>query len=166
MDETFPPSAGVEVLLVSAATADVSALVSELDQELSTHYSPEQRHGISLSAIFQPHIRFFVAYTNGRAAGCGGVALFPNFAEVKRMYVRKESRGHGVADTILARLKRETLDADLTVLRLEAGMHSAAALRFYRRSGFQPCQAFEPYASMAPQAIATSVFLEKQLRAL
>ena len=40
-----------------------------------------------------------------------------------------------------------------------------AALRFYRRAGFQPCAAFGPYAAMAPQAFATSVFLGKQLGA-
>jgi ribosomal protein S18 acetylase RimI-like enzyme len=79
------------------------------------------------------------------------------------MYVRKHARGHGVADAILARLMVETVHAGLSVLRLEAGAHSTAALRFYRRCGFGPSEIFEPYSSMAPQAIITSVFMEKQL---
>jgi putative acetyltransferase len=148
-----------------AATAEVRALVGELDQELSENYSPEQRHGLALDALFQPHVRFFVARVSGLAVGCGGVALLAGFAEIKRMYVRVRSRGQGVADAIIARLAAEALDAGLAVLRLETGTHQIAAIRFYRRCGFQPCPVFEPYRSMPPQAIATSVFLEKRLSA-
>jgi putative acetyltransferase len=148
-----------------AATADVRVLIDELDQELSQNYTPEQRHGLALDAIFQPHIRFFVAWMRGSAVGCGGVALFPDFAEIKRMYVRIGSRGQSIADAIIARLAMETLDAGLTVLRLETGIHQPAAIRFYRRHGFQPCTAFEPYASMPVHAVTASIFLEKQLSA-
>ena len=116
-----------------------------------------------MDAIFQPHIRFFLARVNGEPIGCGGVALFTDFGEVKRMYVRQSARGQGIADAIIEKLIAETLAAGLTTLRLETGVHSAAAIRFYRRSGFEPCDVYEPYASMPPQAIVTSVFLEKRL---
>jgi hypothetical protein len=36
-------------------------------------------------------------------------------------------------------------------------------LRFYERSGFERCAAFEPYAAMPPEAIASSIFMEKAL---
>ena len=93
------------------------------------------------------------------------MALFPDFAEVKRMYVRNVTRGRGVAQALLARIERETRGVGLTLLRLETGVRQAAALRFYRRAGFQICEPFGAYATMAPQAVATSVFLRKQLEA-
>ena len=62
---------------------------------LSVTYS-----SVALDAIFQPHVRFFVARLDGEAVGCGGVALFEGFAEVKRMYVREAARGRGVARVI------------------------------------------------------------------
>ena len=99
----------------------------------------------------------------GAAIGCGGVALFSNFAEVKRMYVRPEARRRGAADAIMSRLISEATAANLIVMRLETGTRSFAALRFYQRYGFQSCNIFEPYASMAPAEIAESVFLEKQI---
>ncbi len=163
MDETVSARPLIEIVPVPVVTAEVSALIGELDRELSENYSPEQRHGLQLDAIFQPHVRFFVARISGSAVGCGGVALFADFAEIKRMYVRNGSRGQGVADAIVAQLAAEALAAGLTLLRLETGMHSIAAIRFYRRCGFQPCGVFEPYASMPPSAITTSVFLEKRL---
>lgn len=142
-------------------TDDVRTLIEELDRELAAEYSPQQRHG--LEAIFQPHIRFFLARSNGLAAGCGGVAFRGDFAEVKRMYVRDGARGRGLANALLARIKRETLDAGITTLRLETGTRQFAALRFYERNGFRPCAAFGSYRLMAPHAIAASVFLEKRL---
>jgi len=155
--------ATIVVERVPVATTEVRALVGALDRELAAHYAAEQRHGLSVEGIFQPHVRFFVAWLNGSAAGCGGVALFSDCAELKRMFVRRELRGQGVADAIIARLAEEASDAGLTLLRLETGMHQAAAIRFYKRNGFRPCGIFGPYAWMPPQAVVTSIFLEKQL---
>lgn len=155
----------ITVELVPEATDDVRALIGELDRVLSAEYTPEQRHGLALDAIFKPDIRFYLARSNDVAVGCGGVAFFADFAEVKRMYVRDIARGHGVAQALLARIERATRDAGYLVLKLETGMRQTAALRFYERAGFQPGPAFGAYATMAPQAIATSVFLQKQLRA-
>ena len=91
------------------------------------------------------------------------MALFNDFAEVKRMYVREMVRGRGVAQALLTRIETEARVAGFVVLRLETGARQAAALRFYARAGFQPCAAFGDYAPMRPEAIATSVFMEKRL---
>jgi putative acetyltransferase len=154
---------GITVELVRSATDEVRSLVAELEDVLSAEYPPEQRHGLALEAIFRPSVRFFVARLNGAAAGCGGVELFAEFAEVKRMYVRKAVRGCGLAQALLAQIEQETRSAGLALLRLETGARQIAALRFYQRAGFRICPAFGAYATMAPPAIATSVFLEKQL---
>jgi putative acetyltransferase len=152
---------GDEVQIEPALTAtdEVRSLVGELEAVLSAEYSSEQRHGLKLDAIFHPHVRFFLARLRGAAVGCGGVFLFPDFAEVKRMYVRHTARGQGVADAILARIEAEVCRAGLTVLRLETGD------RLYVRMGFRECPAFGAYARMAPQAIASSVFFEKRIGA-
>ena len=155
--------AEVDIELVATATRDVRELIGELDQVLAAEYLPEQRHGLALETLFQPHIRFFVARLNGAAIGCGGVALFDDFAEVKRMYVRETGRGRGVAQALLTRIETEARVAGLVVLRLETGERQAAALRFYARAGFRPCAAFGDYATMPLEAIATSIFMEKRL---
>jgi putative acetyltransferase len=155
----------VEIERVTTPTEDVRALVGELEAELAAHYPSHQRHGLALDALFQPHIRFFVAKVTGRAVGCGGIALYNDFAEIKRMYVRPESRGTVVAEAIIARLTKEALSAGLTLLRLETGTLQAAAIKFYRRCGFAVCAAFEPYSSMPPDKIASSVFMQMPIRA-
>lgn len=158
-----PVGARFDIEPVSCATDEVCALVAELDAELSGLYNPEQRHGLALDSLFQPHIRFFIARMNGMAIGCGGIALFSEYAEIKRMYVRNEARGRGFADVILEKLISVATDSGLLTLRLETGAHSTAAIRFYRRNGFKPCEMFEPYSSMPPDATSASVFMQKDL---
>ena len=155
----------VVILPAPEPTDDVRTLIGELNAELGALYTPEQRHGLALDAIFQPHVRFFLAWRNGQAIGCGGIAFFDGFSELKRMYVRPEARGQGVADALIARLAAESLAAGYDLLRLETGSHSLAAIRFYDRLGFRYCDPFAPYASMPPAAIITSVFMEKRLSA-
>jgi putative acetyltransferase len=156
-------SNAVTIEAAQRATEEVRSLIGELDSVLSAEYTPEQQHGLALDAIFQPHVRFFLARLDGAAVGCGGVALFSDFAEVKRMYVRDPARGQGVADAMLARIEQEVRDAGLSLLRLETGDRQLAAMRFYARAGFRRCPAFGAYALMAPQSIATSVFFEKRI---
>jgi putative acetyltransferase len=155
----------IRIEAAGVATDEVRGLIVELDRVLSAEYLPEQRHGLDLDAIFQPHIRFFVARLNGEAVGCGGVALFADFAEVKRMYVRDGARGKGVAQALLTRIEKETLAAGLAVLRLETGDRQEDAIRLYMRSVFRRSPAFGAYALMTAEAIGTSLFFEKLLTA-
>jgi putative acetyltransferase len=155
----------LDIVAARAPTPAVRLLVSELEAELSANYPSEQRHGLSLDAIFQDHIRFFVASSAGAPAGCAGVALTDGVAELKRMYVRPAFRGRGVAPALLATIEAVARAAGHRVLLLETGTLQHAALQFYRREGFSECGAFGEYERMQPHAIAGSVFMRKDLRA-
>jgi len=161
-----PMTLAIEKLAIEKAeqpTDEVRALITLLEEELSPHYEAHQRHGLQIEAIFQPGIQFFLARRAGEALGCGGVALYPGFAEVKRMFVSREARGQGIADAIMDRLADVARQADRPLLRLETGDCQQAAIRFYRRYGFDFCGPFKPYSAMPPENIATSIFMEKRL---
>ena len=144
-------------------TEEIRVLIQQLESELSAHYEAHQRHGLKLEAIFQPGIRFFLARRAGEALGCGGVAFYPGFAEVKRMFVRPQARGQGIADALTDRLADVARQSGRPLLRLETGDCQRAAIRFYQRYGFRFRGPFEPYSTMPPENIATSIFMEKQL---
>lgn len=155
--------AAISIERATAPTDDVKILVAELDRELGAEYPPEQRHGLTVDAIFQPHVRFFVARLDGVAVACGGIALGDGFAELKRMYARPDARGSGVAAALLARLEDEARAGGVAVVRLETGDRQRTAIRFYARCGYRPCDAFGAYATMPPAKIASSLFFEKPL---
>jgi putative acetyltransferase len=150
---------------VSEPTPDVRDLIGELDGVLHAAYEPHQRHGLSLAQLFEPHMRFFLARLDGSAVACGGVALFDDYAEVKRMYTRPMARGRGLAKAVLRRLEDEARAAGKTMLRLETGRFQPEAVGLYRGAGFNSCGPFGHYARMSARDIEQSLFFEKPLRA-
>jgi len=144
-------------------TPEVRGLIDELNAILGANYEPHQRHGLSIGQLFEPHVRFFVARLDGSAAGCGGVAVFEGYAEVKRMYTRPQARGRGLARALLRKLEDEARASGKAVLHLETGPYQHEAIGLYRSAGFQSCGPFGAYATMPARNIELSLFFEKVL---
>src|SRR5688572_15146583 len=149
---------------VTTPTDDARVLIGELDAVLHADSPPENRHGYSVERVFQADVLFFIARMNSEPVGCGAIALTDGYAEVKRMYVRPHARGKNVAQAVLDRLEIEARWRGTKRLVLETGDNRDAAIRFYERNGFIRCSAFGPYLTMRPNAIAHSVFFEKQIQ--
>ena len=148
---------------IEHATDDARQLIGELEAEMAATYSDQQRHGLSVERIFQPHVMFFIAYLEGEAVGCGGIAFDDGFAELKRMYVRPALRGRGIVQALLDRLSAEARARGYRRLTLETGDAQHAAMRAYERAGFTRCDAFGSYRGLSPEAVERSVFFEKQI---
>jgi len=153
----------ISIERATAPSAEIVALLTALDRDLSGPYSADQHHALSVEKLFQPDVRFFVAKRGPDVVACGGVGLYDGYAELKRMYTRPEARGSGVASALLARLEDEARQAGHHLLTIETGIYQHAAMRFYVKAGFTRCAAFGPYAAMPPNSIATSAFYEKKL---
>jgi GNAT superfamily N-acetyltransferase len=95
----------------------------------------------------------------GTPLGCGGIRLIDDgIAEIKRMYVRRESRGTGVSTAILHALEEQALALGSPAVVLETGVEQRAAVRFYEREGFNRIANFGPYVG-APLSICYSKVL-------
>ena len=91
--------------------------------------------------------------------GCGAVMHDPRgWGEIKRMYVRPELRGRGVAGRILAALEEAARARDIALLQLETGVRSLDALAFYRSAGFSERG---PFGDYTPDP--NCVFMEKMI---
>ncbi|TCK63543.1 GNAT family N-acetyltransferase [Curtobacterium sp. PhB136] len=102
---------------------------------------------------------FFVARdADGTPLGCGGLRVVEDgVTEIKRMYVRRESRGAGVATGILRRLEEAALDLGSPALVLETGTEQKRAIRFYEREGFTRIANFGPYVGAPLSACYSKV---------
>jgi putative acetyltransferase len=148
---------------VVEATPEVHDLIGELNDVLGAAYEADQRHGLAIAQLFDPNLRFFLVRLDGHAVGCGGVALFDDYAEVKRMYTRPAARGRELAKALLRRIEDEARAAGKTALRLETGVHQKEAISLYESTGFRPRGPFGPFAIMPARRIELSLFFEKAL---
>jgi putative acetyltransferase len=127
-------------------TPEAIQLIDELEAYLTPMYPQESRHGYSVEKLIKQGVAFFVTRHEGVPVGCGGVQLFGmEYAEVKRMYVRPQFRGLGLAKLMLNHLAAYTGQQGVTVLRLETGIHQHEAVGLYERYGFQRRPPFGEY---------------------
>jgi len=140
---------------------EVIALIAELDAYQDTLYPPESRHYLDLAALRQSNVFFAVARDGaGHAIGCGAVVLYPEFGEIKRMYVHPRGRGQGVAKTLLALLESQAIGAGCKLLTLETGPYQPEALALYASAGYERRGTFGDYANDS-----LSVFMQKRIAA-
>ena len=88
--------------------------------------------------------------------------LEPGVAEIKRMYVRPNARGQGIAARLLERLLTEARSLDCDVVRLDSARFIKAAHRLYARSGLREIDPYE--GSEIPVEFQPNwVFMERRL---
>lgn len=128
------------------ASPDAAALIAELDAHLEPLYPSASRHGFSVQQLIAAAVDFFVIRFDGSPAGCSGIKLFgTDYGEVKRMYVRPQFRGFGLARLLLDHLADHARSHQVGILRLETGIHQHTAIRLYERWGFQRIPPFGEY---------------------
>jgi putative acetyltransferase len=140
---------------------EVIALIAELDAYQDTLYPPESRYSLDLESLTQPNVLFAVARDSmGQAIGCGAIVLYPEFGELKRMYVSPRGRGQGVAKKLLALLESQAIGSGCKLLKLETGPYSHDALALYGSVGYERRGVFGDYTNDP-----LSVFMQKYIAA-
>jgi GNAT superfamily N-acetyltransferase len=127
-------------------SADAIQLIGELDEQLMAHAYPQgSRHALSVDRLVREAVAFYIVRMDGDPAGCGGVKLHDDYAEVKRMYVRPEHRSKGLGRAVLRRLEEHARQSGIGLLRLETGIYQTEAIRLYEHYGFRRCAPFGEY---------------------
>lgn len=140
-------------------TRDARALITELEAHLEPLYPRHSRHGYTVDKLIAEAVAFFLVRYDSMPAGCGGVKLLANeYGEIKRMYVRPQFRGLGLAKMMLDHLEEYARSQSVSILRLETGIHQHAAMGLYERMGFRSISPFGEY-----EEDPLSKFYEKQI---
>jgi putative acetyltransferase len=155
------PTSTMNISPESPDQPEVIALIAELDAYQDTLYPPESRHSLDLEALKRTNVLFFVARDEARrAVGCCAVVLDAAHGEIKRMYVRPDCRGLGVARGLLRALESAAANAGCKRLLLETGPFQPEALGLYASFGYERRGPFGNYADDP-----LSVFMQKTLAA-
>lgn len=116
--------------------------------------------GVFAREYFGTGAGVWMAEDNNEVIGCIALRRLPQFAnsgEVKRLYVREEHRGQGIAETLLEALERYAVACGYETLYLDSKDDLRVALRFYRQHGYELCERYNDN----PQA---TVFMRKHIR--
>lgn len=146
---------GVEIRVADPAAPEAVALVADffaLIASLDPRFDPGLQPPAPLEA-FTPAQRgtFLLAELNGTAVGCAGLKqLDAETAELRRVFVREQARGRGVARALLAGVVSAARELGYARLRLDTGdyLHTAQAL--FRSTGFREIEDYNgnPFAGL------------------
>lgn len=148
----------ITYLRANAEHAGFRELIHELDTFLAVINGTGNDFFSQLNHI-EPLKHVVVAWDNDLAVGCGAIKAYDGQTmEVKRMYVRPERRGQGIAAGVLQELERWAQELGYSRCILETAETLTEAIRLYTRSQYQPMPNYGPY-----EAVSTSVCFEKKL---
>ncbi len=117
-------------VLVADYVAEIRAMYPDWTPDVPPRLMPED--------VEPPSGRWIVAYRDGHAVGCAALKrLDGNTAEIKRVYVAPEARGHGVARALLARLEEIARDVGYARLRMDTGARQPASVALFGTAGYE-----------------------------
>jgi len=144
----------------NAQDADFIALVKQLDTYLSIVDGEDHSFYDQYNQL--DSIKYaIVVYKGERAVGCGAIKLFDEGRmEIKRMFVRSESRGKGIATLILNGLENWAKEMNCTSCVLETGKRQKEAVALYKKNKYSIIENYGQYKGME-----NSLCFEKALSA-
>jgi putative acetyltransferase len=126
---------------------DVLALLTLGTAFARTLYPAENSFLLDVDELEKPGVSVYVARDEAGLA-LGMAALVPwgeSVKELKRMFVRPEARGRGVASRLLSRMEADARAATVRQIVLETGTKQDAAHALYRAHGFTEIPLFGMY---------------------
>ena len=106
----------------------------------------------------EPRGRLFIAYCDKRPAGC--IALRPldnERCELKRLYVRPEFRGNGLAKTFMKLILSEAKKTGYKYMYLDTLPFLDTAIQMYKRLGFYETERYND------SPLDSTIYMRKEL---
>tara|TARA_R110000787_G_scaffold199216_2_gene310256 strand:+ start:1216 stop:1665 length:450 start_codon:yes stop_codon:yes gene_type:complete len=127
---------------------DFKNLVKELDAYLKVTDGDEHDFYNQFNSL-EKIKKVVVAYKEGIPIGCGAFRKVDDSSvEIKRMYVKPNERGSGVAKEILNFLEIWAKENKFQKCILETGDRQVEAIRFYQKLGYYRIQNYGQYTEM------------------
>ena len=148
----------ITTIRTNSDNRDFIQLVKHLDAELAERDGKDHSFYAQFNKIDKiKHV--VVAYEDDEPVACGAIKEYAlGIMEVKRMYTSPESRGKGIASSVLGELETWASELSYEKCILETGKKQPEAIRLYEKNGYRVIPNYGQYAG-----IENSVCFEKQL---
>jgi len=138
----------IKLLRTDSGNPELSELIKLLDAVLRESDGDEHAFYSQYNKLENIQ-NFVIAYLNEIPAGCGAIKKYSdNTAEIKRMYVKPEFRGKGIAKNILKELELWAYELNYSECILETGKKQSDAVGLYKREGYKVIPNYGQYAGV------------------
>lgn len=144
----------MELIFTDGSDKRFEDLCRELDDHLNEAVGGEKQRSQYNQYNKLDAIRDVVLLVdNGQAVGCGSFKRYDGrTAEIKRVFVKNEYRGKGLAKAIMGALEERARENGYSKLILETGKVLKAAIGLYAAIGYEIIENYGQYADM-PESV-------------
>lgn len=148
----------INLVRTNSDNSDFRELVALLDEELRIRDGDEHSFYAQFNKVDKiRHV--VVAFEDSEVVGCGAIKEYAEgIAEIKRMFVRPESRGRGIARMILSELETWAKEQQFAECILETGWKQPEAVGLYQSSGYEITPNYGQYVG-----VENSVCMKKSI---
>ena len=148
----------INIVRTDSENVDFRELVALLDVDLQIRDGAEHSFYAQFNKIDKIR-EVVVAYQNEKAVGCGALKEYTaGVAEFKRMFVRENERGRGIAGKVLTELEMWAKELNFSECILETGLKQPEAIALYHKSGYEIIPNYGQY-----ECIENSVCMRKSI---
>lgn len=126
----------IEISRTQATHPDFIELVIELDKELAVRDGDDHEFYDQFNKLDKiEHV--VIAHLSGSPVACGAIKKYDEKRmEIKRMFVKPDCRGKGIAVTVLAELEIWAEELKYSGCILETGKNQPEAIALYKKCGY------------------------------
>jgi GNAT superfamily N-acetyltransferase len=133
---------------VTQVTPDFKQLSDELNQELQALFGKKQEKYQQYN-LLDDIKDIVICYDGITPVGCASIKRYaPGIGEIKRVFIRKNYRGHGLSKKLLEELERIAREQEIKKLILETGKGLEAAMQLYAHAGYRITDNYGQYRDM------------------
>ena len=135
----------VTVVRDNSSSPDFKQLVKLLDLDLNQRYGSVQSQYDKFN-IIESLDTVVIAKVDSEAVGCGCFKQYDKETiEIKRMFVKSEHRGLGIAKQLLIELESWAIERGFSRAVLETGEKNPEAIRLYKQHGYRQIEKYGQY---------------------
>jgi putative acetyltransferase len=154
----------IKIVRTNSNNADFHRLITLLDLEISTRYGDIQKKYIPYNKIDSLGT-VVIAYNEDQPVGCGCFRYYDDdTAEIKRMFVKPEYRGTGIAEQILLELEKWAVENGFSRSILETGIKQPEAIRFYLKLGYQKIDNYDQYVGYLNSVCMSKCLTQRKIQ--
>ncbi len=148
----------IKIERTDSENAEFVELVRLLDEELKIRDGDEHSFYAQYNKLDLIK-NVVIASENSEAVGCGAFKKYgKDTVEIKRMFVKPENRGKGIAVELLNELEKWANEENYAFAILETGYNQPEAIRLYQKSGYEVIPNYGQY-----EGVDNSVCMKKSL---
>ncbi|PBQ30282.1 GNAT family N-acetyltransferase [Sphingobacteriaceae bacterium] len=148
----------IQLIRTNSTHPDFRELVKELDKELRIRDGEDHSFFAQFNKIDAINC-VILAFDDQQAVGCGAIKEYADkVMEVKRMYVRPDERGKGIATQVLQELEKWCKELYFKKCILETGEKQPEAIKLYLKNNYTIIPNYGQYAE-----VESSVCFEKKI---